>query len=774
MNTTTQQLARSIRRQWQDGQPPDTRAALSVHPELEDDPSVVVRMAYEEFCLRRQAGEDLDPGDFCDGFPAVRPVLAEMLMFDGMFGNHPSLVKVPDPAQAPVQEVVKDEAPWPKPGSDWGDCRLLRELGRGSFSRVYLASERPTGDRPVVLKFSQHACAEARTLGRLHHTHVVPILWARRDEAAGWHVVCMPFLGSATLMDVLVRFYHCGDSSLPTRARAILDAIRQTARPGDPQPDVVLPWPDLERLSFAEGVAWLAVGLAEALAFLHERNRAHCDLKPSNVLLGPQGRPLLLDFNLARVEGETAPRVGGTIRYMAPEQLEGFKAGQPLSAAQAARADLFSLGVLLYELLTGTHPFGMAPGFTPSELLRRQKEGFEPIRQHNPAVPERMARLVERCLSTDPDARSASAATLARQLRPTPPPRLLMPTLALVLVGTAMTFLSAPADTPPPPDPVREARQHREAGQAGLHQYRTLAKAGKTAAARRSLQRADESFKQALALRPADDWEDHFHRGQVRLLLGDYRLAGECFLAAEQAQRKAPGPRDRAHYARTLVYLSYSYTMSRQHPLALKYGEDALDAGTRTAALLNNLAFAALQGNDLSRANRYLAEALRRDPHLPTAYRNRAVLGVRRAQNEDAPVPRHALDDIERAVVLGKQSRRPELFELHLDAARIYGAAADDTRNQHALLRDRTGVAADLERSRLRQQLDERNVRVKQHLIDAGLLGANLMAQLRDRRIQQAVGKDFRPEQYTIHARPATPTPALAACLVPPLRDSLR
>jgi serine/threonine protein kinase len=759
MNTTTKQLAHTIRSQWRDGQTPDARAALEENPELEGDCSAVVELAYEEYWLRRGRGEEVDPADFLERFPGVRSRLRNMLAVDGALAYHPSAVYV-GKADAPAPPTPPREKPdWPLPGEMWGDCLLLRELGVGAFSRVYLASERSAGDRPVVLKFSWHAGGEGHTLGRLHHDHIVPIHWARHDPC-GWHVVCMPFYGSATLTDVQDRLYHRDSDSPPARAEALLDAIGRNVRANDPQPDVPLPGPDLRHLSFAEGVARLAERLAEALGFLHRRGLAHCDLKPSNVLLSPQGRPLLLDFNLARVGSEPADRVGGTFPYMAPEHLEAFLARRPLAAAEAAAADLFSLGVLLYELLTGRHPFGGPPHGAPEaaarQMLRMEHNGFRPIRECNPAVPERLARLVESCLAVDP-ARRPDAETLARQLRPPTRRRLLAPAVFLIAAGVTMPFLAAP---PVPADRVQDSRKHREEGLADLRRYDTLTRTGESAAAQRSLHRADAAFKQAIACEPADVWKDHFRRGQVLLLLGKPQGARDCFLAAEQAQRKGPGPQDQDLYVRTLVHLSYSCTLSRQHEQALKYGQKALDAGPRTAALLNNLGYTALQVKEFSAASRYLAEALLRDSRLLEAHRNRAALGVALARKQNQPTPEHALSDIDRAIGLARQLGR-ESGQLYAEAVPIYAAACWDTRKEFARLGKLPADPVSHERaSFLRQQFTFRQERTRQYLMDACRMGADLQTLLRFPCTREVLGRDFRLDQPTAPARPGNGPPA--------------
>src|SRR5205807_3554546 len=117
------------------------------------------------------------------------------------------------------------------------------------------------------------------------------------------------------------------------------------------------------RGGYVEGVLHVAVQLAEALAFIHRQGICHRDLKPSNILLTPDGRPRLLDFNLSLDEGMYDPVPAGTVPYMAPEQLLALdpEYGRGPSLIDP-RSDLFALGVILYELLAGVHPFDPLPG----------------------------------------------------------------------------------------------------------------------------------------------------------------------------------------------------------------------------------------------------------------------------------------------------------------------------------------------------------------------------------------------------------------------------
>src|SRR5262249_49495572 len=160
-------------------------------------------------------------------------------------------------------------------------------------------------------------------------------------------------------------------------------------RPSDPLPDRRLSGPNLSRLSYVDGVLRLAEQIADALTFLHQRKLAHCDLKPSNVLLTQTGRALLLDFNLSLADNVPAALIGITSQFTAPEQIPAWINGSPLCAEEGGQADLSSFGMILYELLTGHHPLAGAPrdlrsGALARWALERQKQGFPPVRALNP------------------------------------------------------------------------------------------------------------------------------------------------------------------------------------------------------------------------------------------------------------------------------------------------------------------------------------------------------------------------------------------------------
>ena len=173
--------------------------------------------------------------------------------------------------------------------------------------------------------------------------------------------------------------------------------------------------------------AWIAARLAEGLEHAHSRGLLHRDLKPSNILIAADGTPMLLDFNLAAdcinpEEGDRA-MMGGTLPYMAPEHLDAFNPnGTTPPEAVDERADIYALGLILFEMIAGEHPFPEPPpGRHLLEILRvmtEERRGPAPSpRDYNPEVPRGLDAIVRKCIDPDPNRRHARAGDLAEDLR---------------------------------------------------------------------------------------------------------------------------------------------------------------------------------------------------------------------------------------------------------------------------------------------------------------------------------------------------------------------
>jgi len=376
-------------------------------PELFADPALLRAVAWEEYRLRRAAGE--------------RPTRAE---YRARFGidldvpdGPPTTCVTPTPGVTSVLRM-------PEPGECAAGYELLSELGRGAFGRVFLARETGLARRLVALKVSTKLPGESQTLARLQHSNVVPVYSVHRHGA--YHFICMPYLGGTTLADLLGAFR--GPSGLPGTGRGLVSTLAErTTRAAGPAPAPKAHGPApalLEQLAAADypsAVLLIAEQLADALAHAHERGVLHRDIKPANVLLADDGRPMLLDFNLAAdaaLGTDEQARQGGTPRYMAPEALRALADNRPLDDP---RSDVYALGLVLYELLTAAFPFPDPTTGSLTEMAReqaaRRDTGAPDVRAARPGVPAGPAAIVWKCLRPDPNERYRCAADLREDLR---------------------------------------------------------------------------------------------------------------------------------------------------------------------------------------------------------------------------------------------------------------------------------------------------------------------------------------------------------------------
>jgi serine/threonine protein kinase/Flp pilus assembly protein TadD len=566
---------------------------------------------YDEYWRRRNAGEDVDPDDYLAQHPSVRSTLERWLRADSVFAKHPECV----PGLPPPE--------WPELGEEFAGCRLLDFLGRGNFARVYLGAQTQLGDRPVAVKVSRYGHREAWTLGRLHHPNVVPVFSFFEDEEACLTAVCMPYLGSATLHDVLD---GCGPRP-PRDARPLLDAVADAVCPPGAR-EVPPPTALLLKGRYVDAVAAIGAQLADALAFIHARQVLHLDLKPSNVLMTPDGRPMLLDFNLAEDGELETTRLGGTLPYMSPEQLDAsdrrlFGPTRPVDA----RSDLFALGVLLYQLFTGRHPFGPLPvkldNHAAFDLLRtRHQTGFEPLRQHAPDVSPDLAAAVERCLRVDLEERPQDAAELARRLwacvpaEPRPRPRrtflgMAVGVAVLAAVAAGVLWQSTPQATKfDPPD----QRQLGEAAFADKHYAQAI-----------------HHFTNVLQGLPDNDPE----RAKLLMVCGiAYVRLGE---QGEPRFDQAYASFFEAHKLQSggLAKECLAYCLLRQPSSLVASAKDWLEQAVatqhQTPEALNNLGYCCEQLHELGQAEQYLDRAIALNDKLPAAYHNRALVHLKRA-----------------------------------------------------------------------------------------------------------------------------------------------
>jgi tetratricopeptide (TPR) repeat protein len=230
----------------------------------------------------------------------------------------------------------------------------------------------------------------------------------------------MPFVGRSTLYDVIDVAHALGRP--PRRAAVLLEASRALARRGDRYHQLTPRMPLHPGSSFVLGVLKLMVQIAEALAHAHERGVLHGDLKPSNVVMSVSGVPLLVDFNLSHSHNANNLLTGGTLPYMAPEQIQAMLEIAPESSRVDQRSDIFSFGALLFELLTGQLPFGgyaqEAQSVAASgRMLDAQANGAASLRERLDGLDQDLTELVLSCLAFDPADRPQDAGQVVRALR---------------------------------------------------------------------------------------------------------------------------------------------------------------------------------------------------------------------------------------------------------------------------------------------------------------------------------------------------------------------
>ncbi len=393
-DTHAQALAASLVEEmaaaWQQGHCLAAEEFLTRHPELAAHPEAAVQLIYEEICLRREAGQEVATTEVLRRFPQWQAELE--LLFDCHHFLQPYLA-------APT---------FPHVGEMLGEFRLLAELGRGTRGRVFLAAQPSLADRLLVLKLTPGEGHEHLALARLQHAHIVPLYLVQHFPAQNLQALCMPYLGGTTLARLLEVLQ--GQRLEQRTGQHLLEALDQVPVPLAP-PAQGPARKFLAQASYVKAICWIGACLADALHYAHERGLVHLDLKPSNVLLAADGQPMLLDFHLAREplqpDSPVPEWLGGTPGYMSPEQQAALRAvaeGRPIPAVVDGRSDVFSLGLLLYEILGGI--FSLTSGSAPARLERR-----------NADVSPGLADIIHKCLAHDPGARYPDAAALAADLR---------------------------------------------------------------------------------------------------------------------------------------------------------------------------------------------------------------------------------------------------------------------------------------------------------------------------------------------------------------------
>jgi len=377
---------------WRAGGRPRIEDMLEQHGH-DDHDALFDELLSLELELRREAGERPTPGEYRARFPGAATRVEAVFSRDaepgrsiGQASTRIFPAAAEDLRNAATTSSGANTPPDTTPTFGFiGDYEVLEEIARGGMGVVFKARHRDL-KRLVALKMilsgqmatpeeRQRFRREAELAANLDHPNIVPIFEV--SESRGSPYFSMKLIEEESLAHQL-------------------GARKKTKTSYDP-----------------ERAARLMATLARALDYAHERGFLHCDLKPSNILLDREGRPHVTDFGLARRTSEDSTMsvsgaIMGTPSYMAPEQAAGARKG--LSPA----TDVYGLGAILYELLTGEPPFrGGTVMETVVQVLERDPD---PPSELCAAVPKELETICLKCLEKSPQNRYPSAAALAGEL----------------------------------------------------------------------------------------------------------------------------------------------------------------------------------------------------------------------------------------------------------------------------------------------------------------------------------------------------------------------
>jgi serine/threonine protein kinase/Tfp pilus assembly protein PilF/regulator of sirC expression with transglutaminase-like and TPR domain len=364
----------------------------------------------EEFVDRYRRGERPAISDYTQKYPELAGELQEILA---------ALVLIEEHGRAQVKPGFDSGS---EPLSDrpapvqLGEYRVLREIGRGGMGVVYEAVQESLGRHVALKVLPTHALLdgvrlkrfqhEAQAAARLHHTNIVPIFGV--GTAEGVHFYAMQFIQGRGLDEVIGELRQLKSADRASAAPSASDSGAASGQAATTARASLSTMSDTPR--YYRSVANLGAQVAEALDHAHRQGVTHRDIKPSNLLLDAAGTVWITDFGLAKADGtEELTHPGdlvGTLRYMAPEQLRG---------KGDARADIYSLGSTLYELLT------LRPAFDAPDraALVRQIVQDEPQRPRklDARIPRDLETVVLKAMAQDPESRYATASELAADLR---------------------------------------------------------------------------------------------------------------------------------------------------------------------------------------------------------------------------------------------------------------------------------------------------------------------------------------------------------------------
>lgn len=376
------QAAEEIRRNIQAGRDRAVEAAVADWPEVLEDPDRALDLIYCEIDEREALGDAPKPGEYCDRFPHLADRIERLFEVHEAFRKAGELLSGSNLPESGGGPNARAESSGIEGGHSHrralGQYQLVEEIGSGATGVVFKATQLRL-NRLVAIKIlrpfgtdesRERFVTEARLTACLKHPHIVQLHEVGHEDSIDY--MSMELLEGGSLATQL--------NKTTFSPRAAAELVRT---------------------------------LADAIRAAHEEGIVHRDLKPGNVLLTADGTPRISDFGLARHladSGRRQTRTGailGTPGYMAPEQASGSgEVGRP--------ADIYSLGAILYELLTGRPPYH---GTTLVEILS-QMRAVDPasVRHLRSGVPRDLDTICMKCLERSPDQRYESAANLYEEL----------------------------------------------------------------------------------------------------------------------------------------------------------------------------------------------------------------------------------------------------------------------------------------------------------------------------------------------------------------------
>lgn len=366
---------------WTEGRRPKVDDLLH-NSAFEHDSEAILDLIYNEILIREELGDQPNLDEYLQRYPQLADALK--IHFDVHRAVHDKFLV--DTKRLQESGTLNESAPaLVEVGPNLADYELLGELGRGGMGIVYKARHRSL-KRPVALKMIQPGRqpspreltrfrTEAETIARLQHPNIVQIFEVGQTQ--GLPFLALELAEQGTLAQKL--------QAMPLPPRAAAELIENLSR---------------------------------ALHHAHEHHVIHRDLKPANVLFGKDGTPKITDFGLAKILADDADgprdptRSGepiGTPRYMAPEQVTGRK--EEIGPA----TDVYALGALLYECMTGQAPFVAANVMETMDKIRHEEPW--PPRRLQRSIPRDLETICLKCLRKQPARRYASAMAVAEDLR---------------------------------------------------------------------------------------------------------------------------------------------------------------------------------------------------------------------------------------------------------------------------------------------------------------------------------------------------------------------